>query len=76
MERDEPVFKAFKYLAWDDLQAQLAFYINTKYWMPKSNLLVRWLAQEEVFELCLIGRDTNWRTKCDIFNIKTDPDKN
>ena len=67
MEEDDQALKALKYVPWFNKNAQLAFFINIKYWMEGSKVLIRPNAARNGFEIILVGRDTNWKTNCIVF---------
>ena len=56
--------RALKYARWQNFPAQLTYYINIKYWMRKSRILVRPNVINNGLIVLLIGEDINWKTEC------------
>ena len=56
--------RSFKYAKWNNFSAQLSYYINVKYWMPKSRIMVRPNAAQNGLIVVLVGLDITWQTEC------------
>ena len=62
--REDMVRRALKYAKWKNFPAQMAYYVNVKYWMRKARILVRPNELRSGLVIVLIGQDINWKTEC------------